>query len=119
MLIRQAADSDFSQLQDFLIPWESSCVTLCSFVRKKKENIYFLEATPFPSVTAIAGVLYLDKTLLYCIPNPETLPDLLPSLTVFLKDKTVSCLNGEAAAGEIILEALKCMNREFMMKKYL
>ncbi len=112
MLIRQAADSDFSQLQDFLIPWESSCVTLCSFVRKKKENIYFLEATPFPSVTAIAGVLYLDKTLLYCIPNPETLPDLLPSLTVFLKDKTVSCLNGEAAAGEIILEALKCMNRE-------
>ena len=102
---------DFSRLQAFVEPWESSCVTLCSFIRKKKENLYVL-CDKLDSGTTLHGILYLDKTLLYCIPNPEALPDLLPSLTVFLKDKTVSCLNGEAAAGEIILEALKCMNRE-------
>ena len=101
---------DFSRLQAFVEPWESSCVTLCSFIRKKKENLYVL-CDKLDSETTLHGILYLDKTLLYCIPNPEALPDLLPSLTVFLKDKTVSCLNGEAAAGEIILQALKCMNR--------
>ena len=113
MNIREATDSDFPQLQEFLIPWENTCVTLCSNVRKKKENIFVIytavpEALEGPQ---LAGILYLDKTLLYCIPHAADLPDLLPALTVFLKDKTVSCLNGETAAGNIILKALQCMNR--------
>ena len=114
MTISEATDSDFSQLQEFLIPWESTCVTLCSKVRRrKKDNIYVItSAVPEPvEGPLIKGILYLDKTLLYCIPDATNLPDLLPALTVFLKDKTVSCLNGEAAAGNIILQALQCMNR--------
>ena len=105
MTIREATDSDFPQLQQFLTPWESTCVTLCSNVRKKKDKIYVISDGP------LVGLFYLDKTMLYCIPNAGDLPDLLPALTVFLKDKTVSCLNGEAAAGQIILQALQCMNR--------
>ena len=113
MQIVEAGTFDFSLLQTFLEPWESSCVTLCSYVRKKKlEKMYVIigdpEALEGPH---IKGLFYLDKTLLYCIPDASNLPDLLPALTVFLKDKPVSCLNGEAAAGEIILQALKCMNR--------
>ena len=118
MTIREAIDSDFPQLQEFLIPWESTCVTLCSNVRKKKlEKIYVItEGDPSTGsgtvgTAQIQGLLYLDKTLLYCIPHATELPDLLPALTVFLKDKTVSCLNGEATAGNIILQALECMNR--------
>ena len=119
MTIREATDSDFPQLQEFLIPWESTCVTLCSNVRKKKEKIYIVEIGPSTPSTGsgtvgtaqIQGILYLDKTLLYCIPHATELPDLLPALTVFLKDKTVSCLNGESTAGNIILQALQCMNR--------
>ena len=105
MTIREATDSDFPQLQEFLIPWESTCVTLCSNVRKKKEKIYIVEGP------LIKGILYLDKTLLYCIPDAANLPDLLSALTVFLKDKTVSCLNGETTAGSIILKAMQCMKR--------
>ena len=121
MTIRAATDSDFPQIQDFLIPWESTCVTLCSNVRKQKlGKIFVITSGPsrasgtadFASGTAeILGILYLDKTLLYCIPNAAELPDLLAALTVFLKDKSVSCLNGETTAGEIILQALQCMNR--------
>ena len=96
-----AQDFDFSLLQAFLEPWESTCVTLCSYVRKKKlEKMYVIIGDPEPAVVPealegpkIKGLLFLDKTLLYCIPNSSNLPDLLPALTVFLKDKTVSCLN--------------------------
>ena len=117
MIIREALDSDFSQLQEFLLPYENSCVTLCSFVRKKKEKIFVIEITAnsaIPEVlegSHIVGILYLDKTLLYCIPNAADLPNLLPALTIFLRGKNFSCLNGEASAGDIILKALECMNR--------
>ena len=111
MTIREAADNDFPQLQEFLIPWESTCVTLCSYVRKKKDKIYVILGVPEPvEGPLIKGILYLDKTLLYCIPHATNLPDLLPALTVFLKDKTVSCLNGDASAGNILLKALEFMN---------
>ena len=111
MTIREAVDNDFPQLQEFLIPWESTCVTLCSYVRKKKDKIYVILGVPEPvEGPLIKGILYLDKTLLYCIPHATNLPGLLPALTVFLKNKTVSCLNGDASAGNILLKALECMN---------
>ena len=116
MQILSAQDFDFSLLQAFVEPWENTCVTLCSFIRKKKEKLYVIADGPSTTSTGsgtptILGIFYLDKTLLYCIPNAADLPDLLPTLTVFLKDKQVSCLNGESSAGEIILQALNCMNR--------
>ena len=116
MNILSAQDFDFSLLQAFVEPWESSCVTLCAKLRKKKlEKIYVItdggpgvpEALEGPQ---IKGILYLDKTLLYCIPDADKIEGLTQALTDFLKDKQVSCLNGEANAGAIILEALKKLN---------
>ena len=104
MNIVNAQDFDFSLLKAFLEPWESSCVTLCSFVRKKKDKLYAI------TTTDIVGVLYLDKTLLYCIPEADKLAELPQVLEEFLKDKQVSCLNGEALAGEVILSALHRLN---------
>ena len=59
----------------------------------------------------ILGILYLDKTLLYCIPDADKLEGIPQALADFLKDKQVSCLNGEETAGNIILEALQTLNR--------
>ena len=43
MTIREVTDSDFPQLQEFLSPRESTCVTLCANVRKKKlEKIFVI-----------------------------------------------------------------------------
>ncbi|MBO4533596.1 MAG: hypothetical protein J5726_07880, partial [Treponema sp.] len=43
MNIISAQDFDFSLLQAFVEPWESSCVTLCVKLRKKKrEKIYVI-----------------------------------------------------------------------------
>ena len=115
MTILQAADSDFSLIQDFLLPYESSCVTLCSNVRRKKDGVYVIRGPSTGSGTAdagsettILGVLFVNKLLLYCIPKANTYGSLLQeALTNFLKDKTISCLNGEASAGEVILQALQ------------
>ncbi|MBO4534115.1 MAG: GNAT family N-acetyltransferase, partial [Treponema sp.] len=60
----------------------------------------------------IKGILYLDKTLLYCIPDADKLDGLEQTLTDFLKDKQVSCLNGESTAGIILLDALDKLGRK-------
>lgn len=102
MTILRAADSDFSLIQDFLLPYESSCVTLCSNVRRKKDGVYVIKDGH------ILGVLFVSKILLYCIPKADTYGSRLQeALTDFLKDKTISCLNGETSAGEVILQALQ------------
>jgi ribosomal protein S18 acetylase RimI-like enzyme len=106
MTITAATQDQYEQIQAFLEPWESSCVTLCSHVRKKKDKIFLIT----PGTEEIAGLLYIDKTLLYCIPDADKIEGLVQVLADFLKDKTVSCLNGEAEAGKIILEALKKNN---------
>ena len=113
MQIVEAATFDFSLFQAFLAPRESECVTLCSYVRKKKlEKMYVIEGGPSTGseTTKPLGLFYLDKTLLYCIPDAEKIEGLVPALTEFLRGKPVSCLNGEAAAGQIILQALKNLN---------
>ena len=103
MTITSVTQEQYAPIQAFLEPYESTCVTLCSFVRKKKEKLFVLE-----HASEIKGVLYLDKTLLYCIPQASTLQheSLHQALADFLKDKNVSCLNGEADSGNIILKAL-------------
>ena len=116
MKITAAQQDEYEQLQDFLSPWEPTCVTLCSHVRRKKEKVYLIREDPStPSTgsgtTQLLGVFYLDKTLLYCIPDADTLEGLLSCLTDFLKDKTVSVLNGEPVAGQIFLDALSSLNK--------
>ena len=104
MDIVSAQDFDFSLLKAFVEPWEDSCVTLCSFVRKKKEGLYLLTGS---GTTDIKGLLYLNKSCFYCIPQADKIEGLVQKLAAFLQDKKVSCLNGEALAGSIILRALQ------------
>ncbi len=116
MTITPAAQDQYEQIQNFLMPWEPFCVTLCSNVRKKKDGVYVITSDPSTGsgtagtgsgTTQIVGVLFLDKTMFYCIPDPDKIPGLEQELAFFLKDKKVCCLNGEPAAGEYILSALR------------
>lgn len=110
MNIVSAQDFDFSLLKAFLEPYESTCVTLCSHVRKKKEKLFVIVGAG-TSAADILGIFYLDKTLLYCIPDADKIDGLVPTLTDFFKDKQFSCMNGEALAGNIILQALQKLDR--------
>ena len=117
MNIVTAENYDSSLLQAYLEPWEYTCVTLCSYVRKKKlEKVFVITDGPSTSsgtpdvvskTPCILGILYLDKTLLYSIPQADKIDGLTEALAAFLKDKNVSCLNGEPSAGSFILKALQ------------
>ena len=119
MKIVEAVEGDIPKLKEFLLPWESSCVTLCSHIRKKKGHI-FIVSNQNPD--DIFGVFYFDKTLLYCFPflEKDNSADKAAAATAaglikefqsvmmdFLDGKKLCCLNGSAKAGQIIIQALE------------
>ena len=81
MTITPVTQDQYEQIQTFLMPWEPSCVTLCSNVRKKKDKVYVI------TDNALLGVLFLDKTMFFCIPEPDKIAGLEQALADFLKDK--------------------------------
>lgn len=110
MEIVAAGQDDYEQIQKFLEPWESCCVTLCSNVRRKKDKIFVIRDPSTGSGTPqIIGVFFLDKTLLYCIPQADTMQGLTDCLTDFLRDKKVCVINGEPVAGQVFLSALQAL----------
>lgn len=124
MEITAAQQDDYEQLQDFLVQWEPGCVTLCSNVRKKKDKIFVIKGPLSGSGTedtkSILGVIFLDKTLLYCIPHASRLQGLANCLTDFLKNKSVSVINGEAEAGQVFLDILgELGKRPFQTNHYI
>lgn len=103
--IIQAEHKDYPLIQEFLLPHEFSCVTLCSHVRKNDDNIFV--ATNDDSITdvkSIFAVLYFDKTILHCI--PEINHDFLECFSQFAKDKPVKAINGEGKNSELLVNAL-------------
>jgi len=109
MQIIKAAKEDFPRLQDFLTDWEESCVTLASYIRRKKENIYIVSKQ---KAEEIFGIFYFDKTLLFCFPfinqlDKESLSSFKKLIVDFIKKKNLKCLNGNAQAGNIIIQALE------------
>ena len=105
MEIFEAAEEDFPKIQEFIQPWENSCVSLCSNIRRKKEHIYIVKN----NTSQIAGVFSLDKTLLHCLPDfsDSSITELEQVLSEFLKDKKISCISGEQQSTQIILNALE------------
>ena len=62
----QANTDDFSRIEKFLLPWEFSCVTLSSYVRKHDEHIYIFAENQ--NSEEIFGLIYFDRVLLHCFP---------------------------------------------------
>ena len=106
MEIVAAKLDDYELIQNFLLPWEKFCVNLCANIRKKKEKIYIIKNDDL-----ICGVFYLDKTMLYFIPESKYLSQIEQTLADFLKDKHISCLSGEAQSAQVILKAFSKNNQ--------
>lgn len=103
MEIFEAVEDDFPKIQEFIQPWENSCVSLCSNIRRKKQHLYIIK----DNVSQIYGVFSFDKTLLHCIPEHNNSKELENLLSQFLQDKKISCISGEQQSTQIILNALK------------
>lgn len=112
MNIFSASKTDYTHIHQFLIPYEHTCVLLASYVRKESEHIFIIsQKTSITNHTDIFGILYLDKTLLHCIPllqSDELKNELKESLYLFLQnpDHKIKCINGEQIISSLMVEIL-------------
>lgn len=108
-LIPVETPQDFLVAQQFIAPYEETCVSLASLIRRKSDNLVFIstsESSVVESVEAsILGILYLDSTLYHCIPDINQIDkiSLLEDLPYLLK-KPVRCISGEANSTDYLIK---------------
>lgn len=109
----QANTDDFSRIEKFLLPWEFSCVTLSSYVRKHDEHIYIFAENQ--NSEGIFGLIYFDRVLLHCFPaflneDFSKQKDFEQALQAFVQkeiiesQKKLTCLNGAEPVTKLILD---------------
>ena len=108
-LIPVETPQDFLVAQQFIAPYEETCVSLASLIRRKSDNLVFIstsESSVVESVEAsILGILNLDSTLYHCIPDINQIDkiSLLEDLPYLLK-KPVRCISGEANSTDYLIK---------------
>ena len=126
-LIPVEAPEDFSLAQQFIEPYEETCVSLASLIRRKSDKLVFISSSEKPVVEAlettatcstteatILGILNLDSTIYHCIPNPDLIDaEFLKTNLPFLLKKPVRCISGEKAATELLIEVCNSANGGF------
>ena len=117
MIFIAASGRTFPMIEDFIAPYEHKCVTLASHIRKKDEHIFLIsQSDSVQSSDDIVGLLYFDKTLLHCLPNPSD--ELASALFSFFEnqklfsEKPLKVINGESVGTGFILSVLKAKNIE-------
>lgn len=108
-LIPVETPQDFLVAQQFIAPYEETCVSLASLIRRKSDKLVFIstsESSVVESVEAsILGILNLDSTLYHCIPDITQIDkiSLLEDLPYLLK-KPVRCISGEANSTDYLIK---------------
>lgn len=108
-LIPVETPQDFLVAHQFIAPYEETCVSLASLIRRKSDNLVFIstsESSVVESVEAsILGILNLDSTLYHCIPDINQIDkiSLLEDLPYLLK-KPVRCISGEANSTDYLIK---------------
>lgn len=98
-LIPIETPEDFLLAQQFIAPYEETCVSLASLIRRQSDKLIFLK-----SGKEIVGILNLNSTIYHCIPDINQIDkiNLLENLPYLLK-KTVRCISGEKRATEYLI----------------
>ena len=113
MQIVPAAPEDFPRLKEFLLPYEPSCVQLCSYVRKGSENIFIINKDD----ESTAGVIYCKGTFLHCIPDfDDCAAELTQVLSTFLCTHQPKCVNGSFTVSEKISALWQSMGHNIIQK---
>ncbi len=123
-------NNTFPLAEKFIKPHEEGCIFLASYIRRKDPNIYFLTKNNTQStvperqgtvnqrsltvnsvsINEIIGVLYISRTIFYCIPTPSlvdktSLTNRLCSLLAS-QGHQVKCISGEAQGAQLLKECI-------------
>ncbi len=108
-LIPVETPQDFLVAQQFIAPYEETCVSLASLIRRKSDKLVFISTSESSVVesakTSILGILNLDSTLYHCIHDINQIDkiSLLEDLPYLLK-KPVRCISGEANSTDYLIK---------------
>lgn len=108
-LIPVETPQDFLVAQQFIAPYEETCVSLASLIRRKSDKLVFISTSESSVVesaeASILGILNLDSTLYHCIPDITQIDkiSLLEDLPYLLK-KPVRCISGEASSTDYLIK---------------
>ena len=108
-LIPVETPQDFLVAQQFIAPYEETCVSLASLIRRKSDKLVFISTSESSVVesaeASILGILNLDSTLYHCIPDINQIDkiSLLEDLPYLLK-KPVRCISGEANSTDYLIK---------------
>ena len=94
----------------FLAKHESTCVSLVEHIRLGGGDSFTIES----GARETLGVISVKSRMLLCIPNARSLQNdkaFCSSLKVFLSDKKISCVNGEAEASHLIMKIFAELGR--------
>ena len=94
----------------FLAKYEHTCVSLIEHVRCGESDIFSIEGDARETL----GVISVKSRMLLCVPNARSLQNdkaFCSSLKVFLSDKKISCVNGEAEASHLIMKIFAELGR--------
>ena len=94
----------------FLAKYERTCVSLIEHVRRGESDIFSIEGDARETL----GVISVKSRMLLCVPNARSLQNdkaFCSSLKVFLSDKKISCVNGEAEASHLIMKIFAELGR--------
>ena len=106
MQIIKAEQSSYTIIEEFLKPWEHTCVTLCAKHRKLDDHIYIISNDlQINDINDICGVLCIDGTLLHCIPHPDD--EILSCFKEFAKDKKIRVISGKTDVTELLIMQLQ------------
>lgn len=128
MKIIKADETLLPVIQEFIIPYEYSCVLLASYIRKKSVNLYIISKDdgdrPLQSLKSnnLFGVFYCEKTLLHCIPVIDGFENELTQLfnQFFNNENTIiKCIDGTKAGTDLFLNILQNENNQaFQINHY-
>ena len=111
-LIPIETPEDFLLAQQFIAPYEETCVSLASLIRRKSDKLVFIStsessvvSTSSTTLSNILGILNLDSTLYHCIPDINKIDkiSLLEELP-YLLQKPVRCISGEASVTDYLIK---------------
>ncbi len=106
-LIPVETPEDFLLAQQFIAPYEETCVSLASLIRRKTDKLVFIAdpSTGSGPIGPIAGILNLDSTLYHCIPDINQIDkiSLLEDLP-YLLQKPVRCISGETTTTDYLIK---------------
>lgn len=125
MYITQASEINKQILTQFLLPHEENCVQLCSYFRKSTNNIFILQAsqeTP-QTINDIIGVLYIDNSIFFCIPDISKIDD-SSILKDFLykkhKEHNIKSISGNALGTQFLIEILSLeISKPYQVNHYI